>query len=969
MTSDRKRLLAHLLAIAACAAVAVAMQALLWSWYIEDSAISFAYARNFAAGEGLVPWAGGERVEGFSNPSWVGLLAISELLGGDAMLTAKWYQLVLAALTVGGVYGLTRECIPRDPREWGWWAVPFLAALTWAIHPQAVIWGASGLENALFSAIEAFAAWRLLVEIRRGGWPISALAWFCLAITRPEGFLYAGAACCLGLFLGGRDRLGWWFGWLLAFGAPFTAWHAARYEYFAWPFPQTYYAKVETKDPNVFRWIPNRGWAYVRDWATNTRAVWFVPGWIAGAVGLARWRALAVAGILVLLASAFLLPDQLRFWIPVAVGGLIIAGWRAAERLSRPMPAQAAMLLVLPGTISLVEELHFSGFKLSFGHPSWWNVLPPYLVLGALALALFLGIGGEEGWRGRVTCWVLACLSIGFAIQALGDWMKGFRWLSLTSVPASVLLAIGIRQVAAGVGAWLGRPRIGGLAGLAAVSAWCALSVQTVLQFKKDPETSPGQVHSRVKYMAQVQDKLKLEGPVTDLDVDMGAHLWWSGWHMYDIAGLIDIPFAQHRFNRDFVKEYVFEEIRPEFIHLHGNWASTSRIPTMPEWRAQYVEIPGYPSGPVQLHVGNHIRRDLVLRPGMGDMPDRTATMLDGISLTGWDVPGTMAPAGGFLRIEVHLRSRLRGDNEPFRMLVFLASPDGSAVATFDAAPGYDWITPGSWDPSETFVGKWDFQLPDSLPAGEYDLGFVFLGPSGVVEGPTVDDQGALTGTIGSAVVGGMGDTPARVATGEIRFPGALRLAPREEVEAAAAAARDRAVALAASDRCTDAEQAWYEARMHLPRDRAFANAGRRTVASPLAACYARRAIANPENAIEECLAGREWDPSEPTLAAEIATLADGRYADGETARAASDWETAYHAYSDAVALDPTRSWARRYAEEARAERFGIDDWKERDAAYKRSNQAQGKANRPPPPPRVRSKLEPPAEAPPPVVP
>ena len=48
---------------------------ILQPFFIEDAAITFAYARNLAEGEGLVPFPGAERVEGFSNPLWTFLIA------------------------------------------------------------------------------------------------------------------------------------------------------------------------------------------------------------------------------------------------------------------------------------------------------------------------------------------------------------------------------------------------------------------------------------------------------------------------------------------------------------------------------------------------------------------------------------------------------------------------------------------------------------------------------------------------------------------------------------------------------------------------------------------------------------------------------------------------------------------------------------------------------------------------------
>src|SRR5689334_12756298 len=44
----------------------VVHQCVLWNWYVEDSPISFSYARNLIRGEGLVASPGAERVEGYS---------------------------------------------------------------------------------------------------------------------------------------------------------------------------------------------------------------------------------------------------------------------------------------------------------------------------------------------------------------------------------------------------------------------------------------------------------------------------------------------------------------------------------------------------------------------------------------------------------------------------------------------------------------------------------------------------------------------------------------------------------------------------------------------------------------------------------------------------------------------------------------------------------------------------------------
>ena len=69
--------------------------------------------------------------------------------------------------------------------------VPLLAALLLAINPQFVIWAASGLENSIFGFFLALGTWCVLREFRGPGFPWSSVAFFGLAISRPEGILYA----------------------------------------------------------------------------------------------------------------------------------------------------------------------------------------------------------------------------------------------------------------------------------------------------------------------------------------------------------------------------------------------------------------------------------------------------------------------------------------------------------------------------------------------------------------------------------------------------------------------------------------------------------------------------------------------------------------------------------------------------------------------------------------------------------
>jgi hypothetical protein len=80
----------------------------------------------------------------------------------------------------------------------------------------------------------------------------------------------------------------------------------------------------------------------------------------------------------------------------------------------------------------------------------------------------------------------------------------------------------------------------------------------------------------------------------------------------------------------------------------------------------------------------------------------------------------------------------------------------------------------------------------------------------------------------------------------------------------------------------------------------------------------------------------RRWDHHIPGLVEAAEPLADAAVARGEAAAAEEAWEEAYAAFSEALRLDPSRSWARRHAETARDHVLGIapaEDEEEADEA------------------------------------
>ncbi|MEO0605955.1 MAG: hypothetical protein AAF211_31290, partial [Myxococcota bacterium] len=131
----------HRLALVFCAVAVIVHQAFRGDWFIDDAAIGFAYARNLAEGHGLVPWPGGERIEAYSHPSWVAILAFAHLLGLDGFTVAKPLGMACGVALVPLVHDLARRARPgRNP------VGALLAPALLAASGPFAIWAASGLE-------------------------------------------------------------------------------------------------------------------------------------------------------------------------------------------------------------------------------------------------------------------------------------------------------------------------------------------------------------------------------------------------------------------------------------------------------------------------------------------------------------------------------------------------------------------------------------------------------------------------------------------------------------------------------------------------------------------------------------------------------------------------------------------------------------------------------------------------------
>lgn len=240
-----------LLAIVLAGSLVLALE--FWTFGIDDSYISLRYAQNWLDGLGLV-YNQGERVEGFSNPPWVLLLALGLLLGFQGLAFSKVTGLLCLPVTIIASYHLAQRLV-RPTRAWSSLVILLVVAFL-ALSLPMTFQTQTGLETSSYVALLMAALWRLDIESedpRR--YPVSALLGAFAALSRPEA-----PALVFGLVLGrfmtaiqrARARegststwtamrgLGAWLGLLLT---PCIAYLLFRLTYYGHWVANTYYAK------------------------------------------------------------------------------------------------------------------------------------------------------------------------------------------------------------------------------------------------------------------------------------------------------------------------------------------------------------------------------------------------------------------------------------------------------------------------------------------------------------------------------------------------------------------------------------------------------------------------------------------------------------------------------------------------------------------------------------------------------
>lgn len=324
----------------------------------DDAMVSMEYAKNWALGDGPV-WNAGQRVEGYSNFLWMGVMALVHLARFEPQTNCLILQLIGECLLIVGL-GLTWLLARTAGLSPG---ARVLAVAVLAAHYPTNFWALEGMETALITALTTSGLILLTRAVRTQTTSLSAL--LVLGITplvRPECVLILSLSA-LWLFLTAPRHRTRTVGFALLAAIPLALHLLWRHSFYGDWFPNTYYLKL-TGIPILERLADGLNFTWLSLWRS-------FPLWAAVCVGLAL-QPLRHLGVGLSLFAALALYQTWaggdawardRFLLPLMPALIVAASFyiaRLAAALSATPPMRAGILALAAFVIAAVSNLSFT---------------------------------------------------------------------------------------------------------------------------------------------------------------------------------------------------------------------------------------------------------------------------------------------------------------------------------------------------------------------------------------------------------------------------------------------------------------------------------------------------------------------------------------------------------------------------------------------------------------------------------
>lgn len=507
----------------------------------------------------------------------------------------------------------------------------------------------------------------------------------------------------------------------------------------------------------------------------------------------------------------------------------------------------------------------------------------------------------------RIALAVSVAASFFLPVYSHGDWMEEWRFLTFGTPILALACAEAVRAASRVVIAAFPRALRPAAALALTPLAIFALLRETTRSYPERFNTTRTHntldfdtVRGRARYYAAAARTLEVRGGSV-LDPDVGGVSYDAGLQVVDLFGLGDIAIAHtHPVDEPGMREAIFWERRPTFVHLHGAWFGAVALERLEELEHYYIRLPFVIRGEHD-DASNWVRRETLAAPWT-ETRERGPAFSTPVPtrVEGYTLSATALEPGELLTVEVTLANVAGGGAGS----VF-AEPLGGAARRVTVAlrPFNDLLATSAFLAGERPAVRARVQLP----RGRWELRWSGAGAEVTLGRVTVEPGAGIT-----ELRARRQEMAALLRAGRMHDARRLALALRLRVrEGESPIAREAMVAYAR----TLAERAL--------------TLGEREV-FPIAAAAAREALAFADD--------------DQGATSTVRRLTE-RMADRARTRArAGDAETAFRLARDAVLIDPRRSWMRRLAEDLRGRRRNDYDGGRDLAAYRTAARALERA-------------------------
>jgi arabinofuranosyltransferase len=373
--------------------ILVVLTGMAWSqrWVQDDAYITFRYAKNVVLGLGPV-WNPGYAVEGYTNFTWMALIALGMRLGFAPEPVSYVLGLWCFVISLLLVFRLARDIMFSD--AWALFAM-CLAGTNYSF----LMYATGGLEtqlNAMLTlallvlAVEALCSSRLALPRT---WMASVAASLAI-MTRPDSVLIATLVVVVLARVAWSDRNGRRWRLLAVLFLPAAilvgSWIAWKVVFYGRLLPNTFYAKLENRQAGTLM----RGAVYV---AWLFVSYWWLPV-IGGLIAFARIRGTPSRKLISMSAPERLLIVYAVVWLSYVV-------WTGGDIMEfrQLVPVIPVVIVLMTGLLARAladvrQALPVAGLFLvaSVVHATWFPTYMYPMSLGTIPTLRLLGGQGEQ---------------------------------------------------------------------------------------------------------------------------------------------------------------------------------------------------------------------------------------------------------------------------------------------------------------------------------------------------------------------------------------------------------------------------------------------------------------------------------------------------------------------------------------------------------------------------------------------